>query len=250
MAVLSFITAAATPRSVDMTGLSITSVGAELLDDPDASPAAVAKSLRNIARANRWFGGAAAVRFGLDRTFGGLPPGSSISLLDLGTGFGDLPGVAIRWGAVRGIRIVPVGLELNRVAAHLARAAGLPMALACAGAPPIRDKSVDLVLVSQVAHHLTSESVVHLLRTCDRLARRAVIVSDLRRAPLAAPAFWCGARFLSFDPVTVADGITSIRRGFSRRELQALMTSAGVEGRVDQRRGFRLVASWFPRPTQ
>jgi hypothetical protein len=232
-----------------MTGLSITSIGAELLDDPAASPTAVAESLRNIARANRWFGGAAAVRFGLNRTVGALPPGTTLSLLDVGTGLGDLPAVAVRWGAVHGIRIVPMGLERNRVAARLAGEAGLPTAVACAGAPPVRDKSVDLVLVSQVAHHLTSDSVVHLLRTCDRLARRAVIVADLRSNPLAIPAFWCGARFLSFDPVTVADGMTSIRRGFSRRELQTLMARAGVEGRVDQSRGFRLVATWFPHPS-
>jgi 2-polyprenyl-3-methyl-5-hydroxy-6-metoxy-1,4-benzoquinol methylase len=229
-----------------MTGLSITPIGAELLDDPRANPAAVAESLRNIARANRWFGGAAAVRFGLHRTLRRVPAGSTLSLLDLGTGLGDLPQVAVRWGAARGVRIIPVGLELNRVAAGLARAAGLPMAVACAGAPPIREKSVDVVLVSQVAHHLTSESVLRLIRTCNGLARRAVIVADLRRDPLAVPAFWCGARLLAFDPVTVADGMTSIRRGFSRRELRALMIEAGVEGRVAQRPGFRLVATWLP----
>ena len=32
--------------------------GIELLDDPDADPAVVARSLGNIARANWWFGGA------------------------------------------------------------------------------------------------------------------------------------------------------------------------------------------------
>jgi 2-polyprenyl-3-methyl-5-hydroxy-6-metoxy-1,4-benzoquinol methylase len=230
-----------------MTGLSITPVGAELLDNPHADPAAVEESLRNIARANRWFGGTAAVRFGLGRTLGKVPAGSTLSLLDLGTGLGDLPGAAVRWGAARRIRIVPVGLELNRVAARLARSAGLPTAVACAGAPPIREKSVDVVLVSQVAHHLTAESVVHLLRTCDRLARRAVIVADLRRGALAAPAFWCGARALSFDPITVADGMTSLRRGFNRRELRGLMVEAGVEGQVAHRPGFRLVATWLPR---
>ena len=40
--------------------LGITTVGTELLDDPAADPAAVTLSLRNVARANRWFGGAAA----------------------------------------------------------------------------------------------------------------------------------------------------------------------------------------------
>jgi hypothetical protein len=112
--------------------------------------------------------------------------------------------------------------------------------------PPIRDKSVDVVLLSQVAHHLTSDSVVHLLCACDRLARRAVIVADLRRHALAAPSFRLGARLLGFDQVTLADGVTSIRRGFSRPQLLDLMDRAGVSGRVDQRPGFRLVATWQP----
>ncbi|HEX7337635.1 MAG TPA: hypothetical protein VF252_10545, partial [Gemmatimonadales bacterium] len=60
------------------------------------------------------------------------------------------------------------------------------------------------------------------------------------------PAFWCGARVLAFDPVTVADGMTSLRRGFTRREFLALMAEAGVDGRVAYRPGFRLVATWMP----
>jgi SAM-dependent methyltransferase len=229
-----------------MTGLSITSVGTELLDDPAADPAVVAESLRNIARANRWFGGAAAVRFGLRVTLGDIPRGTTLSLLDLGTGLGDLPQVAARWGAARGIQLMPIGLELNRAAATLARSNGLATAVGCAGAPPLRDKSVDIVLLSQVAHHLTRDSVVRLFRTCNRLARRAVIVADLRRHALAAPSFRLGARLLGFDSVTLRDGVTSLRRGFSRTELLQLMARAGVGGRVDQRHGFRLVATWHP----
>jgi hypothetical protein len=71
-------------------------------------------------------------------------------------------------------------------------------------------------------------------------------VSDLRRHALAAPSFWCGARLLGFDAVTLTDGVTSIRRGFSRRELLDFLRRAGVNGRVDQRLGFRLVATWRP----
>ena len=229
-----------------MAELSITSFGAELRDDPGANPAHVAESLRNIARANRWFGGASAVRYGLERTLGTIPPGGELTLADLGTGLGDLPQVAVRWGAARGIRIRPVGIERNRIAAGLAARSGLPTALACAGAPPFRPRSVDVVLVSQVAHHLTSRSIVDLFRTCDRLARRAVIVADLRRSRVAASAFWGGAQLLGFDDVTIADGMTSVRRGFSKRELLELLARAGISGRVDRRPGFRLVATWFP----
>jgi SAM-dependent methyltransferase len=229
-----------------MGSLAITQIGAELLDDPAADPATVAESLHNIARANRWFGGSAAVRYGLRRILRSVPPGTTLSLLDLGTGLGDLPAIAKRWGSEHGIRILPMGLELNRAAAGLARRTGLPVAVGCAGAPPIGDKCVDVILVSQLAHHLTHESVVHLLRTCDRLARRAVIVADLRRHALAPASFWLGARLLRFDRVTRADGVTSLRRGFKKEELSRLLARAGVSGRVDQRPGFRLVATWIP----
>jgi hypothetical protein len=97
-----------------------------------------------------------------------------------------------------------------------------------------------------VAHHLNPSSVIQLFRACDRLARRAVIVADLRRHALAGPSFLCGGRLLGFDAVTLNDGVTSIRRGFSRRELIDLMLQAGARGQVAYRPGFRVVATWHP----
>jgi SAM-dependent methyltransferase len=226
--------------------LSLSPVGVELLDDPGADAAAVAESLRNIARSNQWFGGASAVRHGLGRVLADAPRGATLTLADLGTGLGDLPRVAERWAARRGVRLVTVGLERSRVAARLAHDRGVPCAVACAGAAPFREKSVDVVLVSQLAHHLADDSVVRLLRACDRLARRAVVVADLRRGWLGPIAFWCGARTLGFDGVTVADGMTSLRRGYTASELRALLTAAGVRGTVDRRPGYRLVATWRP----
>jgi hypothetical protein len=231
-----------------MSDLAISPVGAELLDDPRASDSRVETTLRNIARSNRWFGGLAALRYGLGRVLARVPAGSSVSLLDLGTGFGDGPRAAAAWGASRGIRIVPVALERSRAAARVAAGRGLPMVVGCAGAPPFGEKSVDVVLLSQVAHHFDRRSVVELVRTCDRLARMGVVIADLRRATLGALAFWCGSRLLRFDPVTKADGITSIRRGFTERELAILLARAGVRGHVARRPGYRVVASWTPAP--
>ena len=105
---------------------------------------------------------------------------------------------------------------------------------------------MDVVLVSQVAHHLAADSVVRLFRACDRLARWAVIVADLRRGPLGPTAFWVGARALGFDRVTVADGITSLRRGYTPDGLRALLAAAGVRATVERRPGYRLVATWRP----
>ncbi|HKU62415.1 MAG TPA: methyltransferase domain-containing protein [Gemmatimonadales bacterium] len=227
-----------------MDPLAITSLGTELLDDPRADPKVVVRSLEDIARANRWFGGAWAVRHGLARVLEGVPRSRPLTLLDLGTGAGDLPGDAVRWAARHGWRLVPVGLERSRVAAALACAAGCPCAVADAGAAPFGDKAVDLVLVSQVLHHLAPASAVRLLRDCDRLARIGVVVADLRRAWLAGALFGLGGRLLRFDPVTLVDGVTSIHRGYAPGELHALLDRAGVRARVDRRPGYRLVATW------
>jgi len=227
-----------------MPSLLVRRLGAELLDDPLTDSGLVAASLRNIARSNRWFGGAAALRFGLARALRGLGPDTRVTLLDLGSGLGDLPRAAARWARRRGVKLVPMGLDRHPAAARLAQAEGLPMIVACAGAPPIAEKSVDLVAVSMLAHHFEPESVVQLFRACDRIARRAVVVTDLRRAPLAIIAFRWGARLLRFDPVTKADGMTSIRRGFTPAELMSLLERAGVCARVSRRPGWRLVATW------
>ncbi|MGN6393245.1 MAG: methyltransferase domain-containing protein [Gemmatimonadales bacterium] len=218
--------------------------GVELLDDPAADPAAVAESLRNIARANRWFGGTAVVLHGLRRALAGTRRGSRVTIADLGTGLGDLPHAAARWARRHGFQLEPVALERSPVAARLARRGGVPCAVGCAGAPPFRDKSVDIVLVSQVAHHLAHESAVRLFQTCDRLARHAVVVADLRRGRLGPAAFWLGAKGLGFDQNTVADGMTSLRRGYTTAELRALVARAGVRATVERRPGWRLVAVW------
>ena len=224
--------------------LSLSPIGTELLDDPGSDPFIVTRSLRNIARANRWFGGASAARWGLARVLGGVPPGTSLTLLDLGTGIGDLPLACARWAGRRGIAVTPLGLERSRVAAALAGDAGVPTVVADAGAPPLGERSVDLVLVSQVAHHFDPDSIVALLRLADRLARLAVVVSDLRRSRLAQAAFLGGALLLGFDRATRHDGRTSIRRGFTAPELARLLARAGIRARVAGRPGWRLVAAW------
>jgi Methyltransferase domain len=219
-------------------------LGTELLDHPDADPASVRESLRNIARSNRWFGGWWAVRHGLGQLLHGLPPGTSLSLLDVGAGLGDLPRAAVRWAARRGVTLRPLGLERNPTAARLTEAGGLPTVLACATALPIRRGGVDLIVASQLIHHLPAESILRFCREASRAARLGVVIADLRRSSAALAGFWVGSRLLRFDTATRADGLTSVRRGFTARELEAILARAGVRTPVVERPGFRLVAAW------
>jgi hypothetical protein len=229
-----------------MNNTLLSSLGDELLDHPDADPGAVATSLRCIAVANRWFGGWWAVRRGLERVTERSPGKPRLTLLDIGCGMGDLTARAVGWGARRGLEIVPIGLERHRTAAGLARGHGIATMLGCAGALPIAEKSVDLIIASQLAHHLTPEAIVAFCQAADRLARRGVVIADLRRSRWASAGFWIGSRVFGFDAATRSDGLTSIRRGFGPAELAALLARAGVSATVERTLGFRLVATWTP----
>jgi SAM-dependent methyltransferase len=225
--------------------LTLSPIGTEALDDPATDPALVARMLRDIARANWWLGGVLAVRFGLGRLVDRSDRGATLTLFDVGTGAGDLPLDARRWARRRGVSIVPLGLERIAAAAELARNAGVPVIVGCGSALPIRDRSVDIVLISQVAHHLDGSSAVRLFSAASTIARRGVIVADLRPAWYAASGFRLAGAALGFHPVTLADGVTSVRRGFAQAALRELCVRAGAANvRVAERPGARLVATW------
>lgn len=227
-----------------MSTLALSPIGHELLDDPAADPAVVTESFRNLARSNRWFGGVAAVRFGLAQLLPSSGREATFTLLDIGTGVGDLPRGAVTWAARRGIRLTAVGMERSTVAAGLASRAGVPSVVACAGQLPFPHRSADIVLMSQLIHHLSRDAAVQVIRAANQVARVGVVLADLRRSALAAMGFRLGAAVLGFDAATKADGVTSVRRGYLPHELAAMLRDAGVTAAVHRRPGSRLVAAW------
>ena len=209
-----------------MSTIAASPIGSETLDDPATDPQLVVRMLRDIARTNRWFGGTATVHAGLARLLDPADRGRTFSLFDVGTGAGDLPLDARQWLAGRGITLRPLGLERIPAAARLARSAGVPTLLGCASALPLADRSVDLVLVSQLAHHLDDDAVTRLFADCTRIARRGVIVADLRPSRWAELAFRIGGAVLGLHRVTILDGVTSLRRGFTPARLASLVARA------------------------
>ena len=227
-------------------------IGTELLDDPGADPRAVDRELRDIARLNALFGGTRAVVRELTPFFarGTTPHGTHWTLLDVGTGFGDIPRAAARAARRHGITLRLVGIERNRTAARLARVAerDVPLAsiLADGGALPLASRSVDVVVASQVLHHMPRATAVGCVGEFDRVARRAVVLADLRRSRVAMAGVWAACLGLAMGGVTRHDAVLSVRRGYSRLEFDALLAAAGVPARARRRAGFRIVAAWEP----
>jgi SAM-dependent methyltransferase len=221
--------------------------GHEYLDDPAVGAGVAARSMGDVARSNALFGGAHAVLAELDDLIRADAGPRSLTLLDVGTGLGDIPTRVRARAAEHGVTVCTIGLDTSETLAVAAQNAALPMLRADARRLPIADAAFDIVLCSQVLHHFRRDDGIALLRELDRVARRRVIVSDIRRSWLAVAGIWLASWPLRFHPVSRHDGVVSVLRGFTPAELGDLVSEAvSVTARVRRHRGFRVAASWVP----
>lgn len=223
--------------------------GVEILDDPHVDDDLRTRSLGDVARSNSIFGGARAVLAELSGALqrNGRP---AVTVLDVGTGVGDIPAHARDAAAARGISLTAFGIDASPSLLRRARADGIVPVCGDALALPIASKSVDIAICSQLLHHFEMADAIVLLRELDRVARERVIVSDLRRSWLAAAGIWVASFPLRFHPVSRHDGVVSVLRGFTTDELSTLVERAtGRPPNTRRRLGFRATAWWAPAPS-
>ncbi len=92
------------------------------------------------------------------------------------------------------------------------------------------DKSVDVITCSLVVHHIpTEEDIIELLRRCGKVARKAIIISDLERNGLSTIMFRHVMAPLFNNKITKHDGELSVRRSFTETEYKSFLTKAGYK---------------------
>jgi len=215
----------------------------ELLDDPATALSTVTRSSTDIACCNLLFGGKSALLSELEPLWGSL--GRVASLADIGCGVGDLPAAVRQAAMARGIEMLTVAVDRRPVLASRAAARGNTSIAADAFALPFADSSFDIVTACQFLHHFDNDGIAAIARELDRVARRFVVISDLRRNWLAAAGVWLASWPLGLHPVTRHDGFASVLKGFVPGELQAtLATAVSREVSITARPAFRVTASW------
>jgi SAM-dependent methyltransferase len=239
--------------------------GVEILDEASIDARDRERAHRDIERANLLFGGRRAMLLILRPTFDELlVPASARSpttrpsvastqpcatLVDVGTGLADIPWRARELARRRGLRLRTIGLDSAHILAAAARHRLDDVLCANALDLPFPDHSVDVVLCSQLLHHFEWDDGVRLIAELHRVARRRVVIGDLRRSWVAAAGFWLASVALRFHPITRHDGTTSVLRGFTEDELGGMVVAAtGRQPAIRRRLGFRLTATWTPCP--
>jgi ubiquinone/menaquinone biosynthesis C-methylase UbiE len=207
----------------------------ELLD-AGVPPDEAARSLGDLRWVNRWLGGRRSLLRAVAPLLDGEP---RPRLLDVGCGSADVPAALLQ---VCGPRLLAVVVDLKL--AHLLEApASVQRVVGDVRQLPFPPGSFDVVTASLFLHHFDGDAVAQVLRRLYALARRGLVVNDLHRARV--PYFFGRAVFpwVFRSRVSVNDGLLSIRRAFTPRELRAAFQDAGIPGvRVRRAFPYRLVA--------
>ncbi len=188
----------------------------ELLEG--AAPEDAQCNLADIIRLNRQFGGHALILRMLSRV---VQPGAAFTLLDVGAASGD--SARVIQAAYPRAKVISLDLHARNLAA-----APKPKLLGDAFRLPIRDGAVDIVFNSLFLHHFTDKQVTELLRDQYRVARRALLVSDLERHVLSYWFLPATRPLFRWHWITVHDGPVSVRAAFRARELETAARRAGI----------------------
>jgi SAM-dependent methyltransferase len=214
--------------------LSQRATESELLDE-DVPEAEALESLADLRRVNRWLGTHRRLRK-VTRPF--LSSSPRPRLLDVGCGSADIP-ERIRRSFPR--PLLAVGVDIRML--HLRAAPpSVRRVVADVHALPFPSGAFDVVLASHFLHHFDGAEAAAVLRRLYDLARRALIVDDIRRARV--PYVFARSLFplLLRSRVSVADGALSIRRAFTAAELAAAFAEAGIPVRIRGVFPYRLLA--------
>lgn len=199
----------------------------ELMDAPGLPDAEVEDAYRILRRVNKQLGNLGALRVEFRRFLAEVGPDAApLSILDVGSGSGDLP-LDLK-GRAPGRLAGVLALDRDPTAVLASRRRGLLAIRGDALRLPFEGRSIDLVTAIKFAHHFHGPSLPLLIAEMARVARRRVVVLDIRRHLVAYWGFRAWSLAFTRNRLVRHDGPLSVLRGFTADELIA--ASAPIPG--------------------
>ncbi len=184
------------------------------------------KTLDQIAAINKRLGGNKATINGLHTLLKNKPRGSTVTIIDLGCGSGDMLREVADYGRKNDYLFTLTGIDANEFTVNYARKLSVDY-------PEIRyikmnvlggefDKlEYDIALATLFLHHFQNEEIENMLGMLMKKVKTGIVINDLHRSRTAYYLFKLVSLFIS-NPMVKNDGAISVLRGFKKNELITL----------------------------
>lgn len=198
----------------------------ELMDDPNADPVRLARTLRRFGAVNQMVSGWGRVYRST------LRPQLAVAtkparILDIGCGGGDVLRRIVRLARHDGFEVDAVGIDPDPRSLAVARAIsndpGVTLREAHSRDLVNEGDRYDIVLSNHVMHHLTGQELTELFSDSEALSDGICVHSDIERGALAYAAYAVGITPLAPGSFLRTDGLRSIRRSYTLSELRGAL---------------------------
>jgi 2-polyprenyl-3-methyl-5-hydroxy-6-metoxy-1,4-benzoquinol methylase len=89
-------------------------------------------------------------------------------------------------------------------------------------------EKVDMVISTLVCHHLSENEIIHFIKDAYKRASILVLIHDLQRSSIAYGLYALLAPILFRNRLITHDGLISIKRGFTRKELKRILIKTEI----------------------
>jgi ubiquinone/menaquinone biosynthesis C-methylase UbiE len=200
----------------------------ELLDIKQPVSRELEASLESLRVLNKYFGAYSLVRCFMRQW---LEPGRTYRLLDLATGFGDIPRMIVNWARRHGVTVRIDAVDLQPSTLEIARRASTEYPeiefIRADARNYCEAMTYDIVCCSLALHHFSELDALKILRRACELSHDKVLVADLERNWLTWVCVKAVTAVAVRDAMTRHDAKLSVERAFSYNELGDLAQEAG-----------------------
>lgn len=163
-------------------------------------------------------------------------PSRTYTLLDIGFGGGDLPIKISRWAKENRIKLDITAIETDARACEYIERKDTPAdiqfrQISSTGLME-EGKSFDFVISNHLLHHLREEELQQLLQEAGKLSNIRVLFNDIERSDLGYLLFNVLSRPIFRSSFITDDGLTSIKRSYTLKELQQLVPAGWMVKRI------------------
>ncbi|RPD99678.1 methyltransferase domain-containing protein [Aureibaculum marinum] len=215
----------------------------EIMDDFSLKGDCLYNTLDQLATINKWLGGNRVTLNGIKKLLKNYPKNKEFTVIDLGCGNGDMLRIVYRYLKKKHYKFKLIGIDANIFTINYAKKLSknypeITYLQQDVFSEDFKLLNYDLVLATLFYHHFKENELVNLLSSQLKIAKLGIIVNDLHRHRLAYYLFKGLTLFIK-NPMVKEDGLTSILRGFKRKELYALSEKLKANAEIKWRWAFR-----------
>ena len=206
----------------------------EIMDDFDLKGTDLEKTLDDLDNINKWLGGNKITLQGIKILLKDHPKSEPVHISDIGCGNGAILREIAKWGRKENYTLELTGIDANPYAVEIAeKLSHFYPEIKYHPIDIFRDEfekmKFDVLLCTLTLHHFKDSEIEELVEMFIRQSKFGIVINDLQRSKIAYRLFQAFCAVFIRNEIARKDGLTSILRGFKKRDLQLFSNKISVK---------------------